>query len=66
MQPGLEWLTHSVPLWAFIVALLTNPYEWSHKVSARLAPLLDAALPSDQGDAANVADTPGEDPGGEE
>jgi len=27
------WLFQSVPLWAFLVALLTSPAEWSRRVA---------------------------------
>lgn len=28
-----QWLLNDVPLYAFLVALLTNPYTWSDKVT---------------------------------
>jgi len=27
------WLFHDVPLWVFILALLTSPAEWSRRVA---------------------------------
>ena len=31
-----DWLTHPVPLWAFLVALLTRPADWSNWAKERL------------------------------
>jgi hypothetical protein len=28
------WLFHDIPLWAFLVALLTRPAAWSRRVRA--------------------------------
>lgn len=40
-----EWLTASVPLWAFLLALLTHPSTWATKVAGRIGPLVDRFVP---------------------
>lgn len=44
-----DWLTHSVPLWAFLLALLTSPTLWASKISERIGPLFDRYLPTGTG-----------------
>lgn len=45
MPAEFAWLYHPVPLWVLIVALLTNPYQWSKRTRERIGPLLDRVLP---------------------
>lgn len=46
MHPDLAWLTQPVPLWALLIAMLTNPYAWSDRITSRLTPLLNKLLPT--------------------
>lgn len=41
-----EWLNASVPLWAFLLALLTHPTVWGKKVAERIGPLIDRIIPN--------------------
>lgn len=43
---GVEFLSRrSVPVWMFLVALLTSPAYWSNAVRKRATPLVDRYLP---------------------
>ena len=46
MAFDLAWLQQSVPLWVFLLALLTSPHQWAKRVSNRLGPLLDRVVPT--------------------
>lgn len=48
--PDLAWLAHDVPLWAFLLALLTSPSKWAQRLSDRVDPLLDRVLPGGGGE----------------
>lgn len=48
--PDLSWLAaQGPPWWALILALLTNPSQWSKQVAKRLGPLLDRSVPGGDG-----------------
>lgn len=46
LRPAVDFLAADiVPVWVFLVALLTQAAYWSERIRARVGPVLDSFLP---------------------
>lgn len=51
LGPAVDFLAADiVPVWVFLVALLTQAAYWSNMIKKRVAPVLDRYLPVGGGD----------------